>query len=297
MTAGLRPRGTLFAVALILAGTILFLDNLGIVPIQNLGAYWPAALVLYAMGMLYYRRTPNTVVWAAALTVAGVLLTLGNLGIIRANVGDLWPLLLIMIGVLMLVNRDVWDERVRARFDRWREWEASHREQHRSRWENPEKWENLGERIRERVEQRASRAEERVRDRMRHRGTFNLGRISDVAIFFSINRRVDAPDFQGGELVAVLGSIEMDLTDAQIQLLPTYGREGTPSRRAVLDATAVFGSIQIKVPRNWRVVMKGAGIFGSYDNKTVTYRGDPGTEPPVLIIRGAAVFGSVEVQN
>jgi len=42
----MQTRGTFFALALILAGLFLFLDNLGLIPIAHIGANWPLALVV-----------------------------------------------------------------------------------------------------------------------------------------------------------------------------------------------------------------------------------------------------------
>jgi hypothetical protein len=60
---------------------------------------------------------------------------------------------------------------------------------------------------------------------------------------------------------------------------------------------AVFGGIEIRVPRTWRVERESAAVFGSFEDKTVPPRPEPGFEPPTLVIRGNAVFGSIEVKN
>ncbi|HYA17456.1 MAG TPA: hypothetical protein VEF06_08320, partial [Bryobacteraceae bacterium] len=95
---------------------------------------------------------------------------------------------------------------------------------------------------------------------------------------------------------AVFGSVEADFTGAIIPLV-TPENGGVPVRRAEIEATAVFGSVEIRVPSNWRVIKEGAGVFGTYEDRTLPFRPEPGVEPPTLIIRGAAVFGSVEIEN
>src|SRR5580700_6998463 len=111
MTLEKQPRGTIFALALIVAGAMLFLDNLGIVPIEDIGAYWPLAFVVYGFGTLWYKRGPIALIWSGALIVAGVLLILGNLHILHVTVGALWPLMLIALGATMLVDRSgFWDK-------------------------------------------------------------------------------------------------------------------------------------------------------------------------------------------
>src|SRR6267154_5776117 len=90
-----HSRGVFFALALIVAGALLFLDNLGVLPIENIGAYWPLALVVYGLGLIYRKRTRSALIWATTMILGGFLLVLGNLGILRLTFAGLWPLILI----------------------------------------------------------------------------------------------------------------------------------------------------------------------------------------------------------
>jgi predicted membrane protein len=106
----------------------------------------------------------------------------------------------------------------------------------------------------------------------------------DVAgVFYGMKRRIDAPNFRGGRATAVFGGVDLDFTAA--------GLEGG---KATLEATAIFGGIEIIVPRDWRVVVDGTPILGGIDEKQSTPTGDPkGT----LYIKGTAIFGAVTVKN
>ena len=68
------------------------------------------------------------------------------------------------------------------------------------------------------------------------------------AIFSSVKRKVDAQDFKGGEAMAIFGEVKVDLRKA-----------GLAGDRAVIDVNALFGGVDIRVPENWSVVMKGTG--------------------------------------
>ena len=57
------PRGTVFALLLIIAGAALFLDNIGILPIQDIQAYWPIFIVFWGASMLERWRSPIQVIW------------------------------------------------------------------------------------------------------------------------------------------------------------------------------------------------------------------------------------------
>lgn len=112
--------------------------------------------------------------------------------------------------------------------------------------------------------------------------------LREWATFGGIKRRVDTQDFQGGEMVAVFGGIEIDLRRAAIA-------PGT--KEVVIDANATFGGIELRVPDNWIVVMRGIGVFGGYEDKTIPPREQDRAAAPRLVIKGYAVFGGVSVQN
>jgi hypothetical protein len=58
----------------------------------------------------------------------------------------------------------------------------------------------------------------------------------------------------------------------------------------------MFGGIDIRVPETWAVTVRGTGVFGGYEDKTIEPRPtDP--KPPHLIITGVALFGGVTVKN
>jgi hypothetical protein len=106
------------------------------------------------------------------------------------------------------------------------------------------------------------------------------------AIFSGFKRRIEAQDFKGGEVVAVFGGVHLDLRHAAIA-----------GDRAVIDINALFGGIDIRVPENWSVTMKGVGIFGAFEDKTVHPRLDPGAKTQELVITGTGVFAGIKADN
>jgi predicted membrane protein len=119
-------RRSIGAVVLIAVGALLFLDNLGLVPFANIRAYWPLAISAWGVAMLTRTRSSCSMVWPWTMVAVGILLTLGNLGILHVNIGSLWPIFLIAAGVSMLFKRTSWvgpawnffppGERLRRRF-------------------------------------------------------------------------------------------------------------------------------------------------------------------------------------
>lgn len=91
--------------------------------------------------------------------------------------------------------------------------------------------------------------------------------------------------FRGGSLTGIFGGVELDL------------RAARPSAEgASLTATAVFGGVEILVPRGWRIAINATPIFGGVEDKT-EHVADLGAEAPVLGIDCLAVFGGIEVKH
>lgn len=104
----------------------------------------------------------------------------------------------------------------------------------------------------------------------------------DVAAFRE--QRLDAPDgteYRGGELTAVFGSLDADLTRAK-----------PPPDGARMKATSVLGGVKVRVPAGWRVSVHGTPVLGATVDRTA-HRADG----PTLDIEAVAVFGNVEVTN
>ena len=112
-----------------------------------------------------------------------------------------------------------------------------------------------------------------------------LNAASIDAVFSHAERRFDTQQFEGGEITAVFGGVEVDLRKAAMK--------GDQVR---LECNAVFGGIDVTVPETWTVLMHGTGIFGGFSDETVPpVRGD--AKSPTLLVTGGAVFGGVTVKN
>ena len=120
----------------------------------------------------------------------------------------------------------------------------------------------------------------------RRRGV-NIGDDSGVfeatAILGGANRRLSAADFQGGDAIAIMGGCEIDLRDC--------GSEGGP---AEIDTFSFWGGVEIRVPDDWEVQVKGLAILGGYSDETRTLEGEG---RKVLVITGTAIMGGVEIKN
>ena len=70
------------------------------------------------------------------------------------------------------------------------------------------------------------------------------------AAFSGVNARLQSQDFKGGSAVALFGGVELDLRKAEIK-----------GRNAGIDLVAIFGGIDIKVPRHWKVEISGLPLL------------------------------------
>ncbi len=105
------------------------------------------------------------------------------------------------------------------------------------------------------------------------------------SVFGGSEQHINSQHFRGGQLIAVFGGYELDLTQAEIE-----------GEQAVVDATSVFGGGEIRIPHHWSVAIKGIGIFGGYGDETGKYQKDTTKPAKTLIVKGVAMFGGVSVK-
>ena len=87
-------------------------------------------------------------------------------------------------------------------------------------------------------------------------------------------------DFKGASLNAIFGGIDLDLRNVNI------------TQDQVVNATTVFGGIDILVPNNVNVKVKSNSLFGGVDNKVKTYN----ENLPTIYVKGFCLFGGVEIK-
>lgn len=166
--------------ALVIVGLALLLDNTGLLGPEwsLLGRFWPALLIILGLwglviGGLRFR------IWPIVVLLLGVGFQLSNLNLWQWNVGQLWPLFIVLAGLLLLSGR-------------------------------------LGRR--ERRHRRRHRAIVEMRDAPGGSGSAAATGPGGSwrAVFANVEERVAAPDFRGGAAESIFGNIELDLRDATL---------------------------------------------------------------------------------
>ncbi|NQU67167.1 MAG: hypothetical protein HQ510_04410 [Candidatus Marinimicrobia bacterium] len=110
----------------------------------------------------------------------------------------------------------------------------------------------------------------------------NSDTVHTSVLFGGSNQSINSEQFQGGDVQAIFGGIELDLKNVKVS-----------ESGAVLNLTALFGGVEITAPANCRVVMNGTPILGGMENR-VNCEDD---QAPVIQCNCTIAFGGIEVHN
>ncbi|PYQ13596.1 MAG: hypothetical protein DMH00_03740 [Acidobacteria bacterium] len=223
-----RNASRLFA-GLVIAtlGLVALLDNFGILQIGNVWRFWPLVLVAIGLAKLLGPRGSRGLFGGIFILIIGMWLLLENLGVWHHGLRELWPVVVVLIGVRLI-------------------------------------WGGCGRKFAGPEPDAASR-------------------VHSFAMLGGVEHHISSQEFRGGDANAILGGCKVDLRQAAIKDGP-----------AVLDAFAMWGGVEIFVPRTWSVVIRGMPILGGFEDKTTP---PPEGGGPTLIVTGAAVMGGVEIKN
>lgn len=105
--------------------------------------------------------------------------------------------------------------------------------------------------------------------------------INAIAVLGGVEKQVVSQNFKGGKVDAFLGGIVLDLTEIRL------------TSKAVIDVNAFMGGVEIKLPSNIRIRSDVNGFLGGVEIK---HRSIEPTSEYILILRGTAVLGGIEVK-
>ena len=236
--------------------------------------------------------------FAGLVVVAiGVILLLDQLGIVPAERAyRLWPLILVYVGVLNLFRSINWNRRMWGLFliflgalFELREFGYLHF-RIENLWPaflialgllmmiqalNPGR---IGPRILAHMHL-PSHFTERL-----HSSTPSDSQFDYVAIFSGVKRLITTKSFRNGRLSAAFGGFEIDLRQADMDVDTAY-----------IEANAVLGGGEIRVPQSWTVSMQGLAFMGAYVDETMQVQ-VPGSGK-TLVIKGMVLLGGITIKN
>jgi hypothetical protein len=249
-----------FGLLLFALGVLFLLDKLDLVEMGRLWDYWPLVFVGAGLGKVMQPAGAPGRATGAIFIAVGVWWLLANLGVVDRDPADLWPVVLMAIGASML-------------------WRAIGAAQRPSVPVAPPPFPG---------DPPAAAGPALVQAAREAAGTVPTGyeadaRLDAVGILGGVARKSAARDFRGGSMTAIMGGCEIDLRHASIA-----------SGEAAIDAFALWGGVEIKVPRDWLVVSKGMPLLGGFADSTTP---PPSPTGKVLVVRGMAIMGGVEIKN
>lgn len=264
--------GVAVGVFIVAIGLVLLLDQLGYSVGYLFRFFWPAVFIFFGVETLVSCRCRGGRGLIGTLLIAfGLLLLAGSLGLLHVGIYTLWPLLLIIWGVWVIARtfglggergfsqkiRDAVDEKFRSATGK----------------ESGQYW---ADSVRSAVQETVSSWTGRES---------TDAEFDYTAIFGGIKQRVTVKNFRGGRLTAVFGGFQVDLTRADID-----------GQTATIDASALMGGGEIRVPYNWVVEIRGIALLGAYTDETHQEVADAATAKR-LIVKGIAALGGVVIKN
>jgi predicted membrane protein len=243
------PRVAL-GLVVIAVGVLFTLDKLGYVNAGEFWEYWPVLLIAVGIGRVLQPRGTQGRGFGVVLIVLGSWFLLSNLDLIRYTFGDVWPLLLVVLGIMM-----VWRAITGPFFE--------------------------GPRRRLKEAMAAGDGSAAVGG-VATSGSDTSSTVNGFALLGGVKRKVVSQDFRGGALTAILGGCELDLRHASISsgqaVIDTFALwggidikvpqewsvvvQGTPILGAFDDKTVRVGGDGSKV-----LVIKGVALMGGVELK------------------------------
>lgn len=106
---------------------------------------------------------------------------------------------------------------------------------------------------------------------------------SSFALMAGVDRKATSKELRGGDATAIMGGCEIDLREA----LPAGGE-------ATIDVFALWGGVDIIVPGDWTIVNNVTPIMGGVEDSRKMVGSDPLKR---LVVKGVALMGGVEIRN
>jgi hypothetical protein len=253
-------------------GVIFLLDQMGIVPAHvSFHFVWPAILIVAGLAIVLSTHSGGRF-WGVILLAWGAVTLSNELGFLNVHIVVLWPVLLIAGGLWMLFHSS-------GRF---------------GSGPGRQEWHDWGERVRDSVHAAAdsvSGAARGFQPGVPPPGVQAVGTESDDSTFeqsiilSGFKRRITSQHFKSAKISAVLGGFHLDLSRADID-----------GNQAVVHIDTVFGGGEIRVPDTWRIKIEATAVAGAFVDETYP---PPDAPAPgkLLIVRGAAIFGGVNIKN
>ncbi|MBC7913429.1 MAG: hypothetical protein H7Y07_04830 [Pyrinomonadaceae bacterium] len=240
-------------IALLIFGAIMLLKSLGIL-VPNWIVSWP--MVLIAIGVFTGRRHQFRNPSSYILIIIGVIFLVQKILPGTDFHNFIWPIAIIGVGMYLIIGK--------KKITNWGN-EVDEKPADTLSWDK---------RVNEDNEPIASS------------GHSNDDYLDIVSIFGGVKKNIVSKNFQGGEIVTIMGGAEIILTQSDMK-----------SVRIELEITQIFGGTKIVVPPHWKVSSDLVAIFGGIEDKRPLMSDQALAEEKHLVIKGTSIFGGIDIRS
>jgi hypothetical protein len=252
--------GMIIGLAVITVGVLFLLRNVGVLYFDDIWQYWPVILIVVGISKLANTHSASQVTSGLLIGGIGTVFLLKNLGYIYGDIWEyIWPGVLIAVGLSILVKHLE---------GRGHDLDPGLPPPGPGNSFPP----GPGNSFPPGSGFTAT--------------TSGANYLHAECVFSGTRQKLETQDFLGGKVTTVFGGAEIDLRSA-----------GTKREEVSIKAEAVFGGIELWVPAHWQTIVRGSGVFGSFEDKTFPAAPGASANAPRLVVTGAAVFGGVVVKN
>ena len=238
-----------FGILVVVVGVLLLLMALDAIAIDGIGEllpYIPSLFILWGVYLLVVQKFKRASGPIVLIAIATVI-QLMLLDVLEW--AYVWPIAIILIGVAIIAGGAGYHGRRRRR----------------------------RERRKQRERQRSKTAETR---------TSAEGDLDISVTMSEANERNRSGEFKGGEISCVMGTVKLDLSEAEV---------AEPPARIHVDI--VMGGLEILVPDHWIVQNDVARTMGEVEDQTESRRSAAMDGGATLIISGSVVMGHATIQS
>ncbi len=243
---------------------LLLLVAGGLLMARQLGADIPAwifhwEMLIIAIGLLISFKSGFKNMGGIIMILVGVAFLLNDI-IPNAHMENfIWPGILMIVGVAFIL-------RPRSQKMHWNKWEG-----------HEKGWDNYGENLKNKIIDKSTPPQpEPMEDDAEY--------IEVNSVFGSVNKLILSKNFKGGEINAFMGGAEINLMQADIK---------GPIQ---LEINTVFGGAKLFVPGSWHIKNEITAVFGGVEDKRNANIASIELNK-TLTIKGACVFGGIEIRN
>jgi len=264
-----RAKQSWFGVVIILIGVLWLLRKMEVAFVPEWVFTWPVFLIVWGIASGIRHRFRDAFSYILIL-IGSVFLMRNSFGMPITFEPYLWPSLIILIGLIILLKPKNWN-RCFPRHHRYHRYQHHWQKRYQHQWQKRH-WQEYVEDVTNQAEAQAETEPD------------SSEMIDTVAVFGAVHKDVISKNFRGGEVVAVFGGTELNLSKADIQ------------NKVAIEVTIAFGGLKLTVPPHWDVRVNTVTIAGGVNDKRRMQAKSEGEEK-VLVLTGTLLFGGIEIQS